>query len=139
MRILPATCYKCQNADRQGVSTQKRRSRLVSVATCSKIQKVGSFAGFVTDSCYKEIPINKGLAMCFQVVVATVASIISMFSNFLTLCFYLFNFQFLKISRRGDYLYINTACTQKNKKRKTKKRSGPLAYRSNCPQQIEIL
>jgi len=87
MRILPATCYKCQNADRQGVSTQKRRSRLVSVATRSKIQKVGSFAVFMNDSCYKETSINKGLTRIILMAVATVASILSMFSIFLTLCF----------------------------------------------------
>ena len=76
--MLP--CYKCRNTDRQDVSTQKMRSSLASVATCSKIPKVCSFAGFVDDSCYKEIPINKGLTSIFQEIVATVASTSSTFS-----------------------------------------------------------
>ena len=74
MWTLPATCYKCRNTDRQGVSTQKKRSNLASVATCSKIPKVLSFAGFLDDSCYKGIPINKGLTSIIQMTVATVAS-----------------------------------------------------------------
>lgn len=59
--------------------------------------------------------------MIFTFVVAVVSNYKTN-SKTLAPRFYLFNLHFLKISRRGDYLYINTAYTQKTKRKKSKKK-----------------
>ena len=89
------------------------------------------FDGFVDDSCYKELLIKKDLRLLFDYCsnCSKHYFIKFIFSHALFLSI---QSSFLKISRRGDYLYINTTCAQKIKKKN--KKNGLPASKADNPQ-----
>ena len=105
MRTLPATCYKCRNTDRQGVSRHISSSSIDCVATWSNIRNIMISVISVDDNCYKLIPIYKGTWALFPMYVANVASVLKSNIKNLALCFYYIIFIFWRF-HEGGITYI---------------------------------